>query len=88
MNSFNVLRYPISIPPKREELEALPPELYSNWLGKSEWELFTRDARDAETITPDYVASWYKNNHNYGYCVGDDYNDLKLLRQMVAEWDV
>jgi hypothetical protein len=32
MSIFDVIKYPISIPPKREELEALPVDLLVEWM--------------------------------------------------------
>lgn len=34
MNIFNVIKYPISNPPKVEELEALPKNIFKTWVNR------------------------------------------------------
>jgi hypothetical protein len=41
MTIFNVIKYPVSYPPKLEEIEALPPSLFRRWRYKIQLGGFT-----------------------------------------------
>jgi hypothetical protein len=78
-NLFNLLRYPISEPPTSEELEALPDDLYMNWLidagfgNAASWP-------DAETVA-DYLDEYWDEGRDVVV-----QQDLDLLRKMISEY--
>lgn len=53
MSIFHTLRYPISYPPKVEELAALPPKLFEQW---------KIDMGFERRCIPEAIVTWYKVN--------------------------
>lgn len=90
MTIFDTIRYPISLPPKCEELLDLPDSLFMKWLKTSDWSLtciseFPIDhAVIAKAVSNWYMANWsdIKNpNHEV------DLNNLQKLKKLIAEYD-
>jgi hypothetical protein len=50
MSLFDVLRYPISEPPTKEELEALPNDIWDKWVAISQW---------PESASKTLIVEWY-----------------------------
>jgi hypothetical protein len=77
MHLFNVLKYPISNLPTAAELDALPHDLYMNWLIAAEW---TRSANRAD---PKLISRYYRMDMPEQT---KDY-DIALLRKMISEYE-
>lgn len=74
MSLFDVIKYPISNPPTKDELEALPNDLYKIWLLSVGW---------AAYLSPIILAIYYFNH----YSLPGGKDDLSLLRKMIKEYD-
>ena len=75
MTIFDVIRYPISNPPTKEEFEALPADLYRNWLLAAGW----------ASVPPPRLLSLA-----FQLSVSGDFihsSDLEFLRKMIKEYD-
>lgn len=81
MTIFHILKYTISIPPTKDELKNLPPNLYIEWLKNVGWNPLTYP-KDIS-----YIYNYYKwalsqpNEHRMK--LAD--NDIKLLKQMIKD---
>lgn len=87
MSIFSVLKYPISSPPKAEELAALPRELFIEWIHSSDWKTVKVAHEDHQ-----HIADWYKDHWEWMTVEKPDrytrdIKDLEVLRQMVHDWD-
>jgi hypothetical protein len=82
MSLFDVIKYPISFPPQRSQLQALPPELYNEWINKSTWQNVSSESRG----DPQWVAEWMIAFLDTP-CNKDILHDTDLLRKMIKEWD-
>lgn len=87
MSLLDVLRYPISSPPTKDELAALPQVLYNNWIASSEWGKYSN-----HTVGPgnyitgtSHVSEWY--TALYPRTGARDNEDLARLKQMIKDWD-
>jgi hypothetical protein len=73
MSLFDVIRYPISMPPTEAEILALPNSLFKRWTESSkEW---------SDSPTQSFVAYWYSAVRNE-----TQIQDIKLLRQMIKDY--
>lgn len=85
MTIFDVIRWPVNIPPTAEELDAVPTELYRNWIKRSHW----RDADTESSYDRFWVAGWMQRNWEdpRNYMVREEIiEDVKLLRKLIAGW--
>jgi hypothetical protein len=83
MTVFDVLRYPISSPPTVEELEALPEDLYYEWISTSVWRGYPLRNDRA------HIAIWYINSYvseTRRYKFGCDEEDLDALRGIIRRY--
>jgi len=77
MSLFDVIRYPISNPPTKEELWALPPDLFNEWKKSVGW-------KNVRGVTPGYVEAYYKEfNSDEAYKL----DNIRLLRKMIKDYD-
>jgi len=76
MTIFDVIRYPISIPPTEEELEALPRELFNKW---------TLKVNFSTGADPYSVVRWYEFQLRYNEEEDECRHDIELLRKMLGE---
>ncbi len=79
MSLFDVIKYPISDAPTKEELETLPTVLYNRWLEKTHWSL-DRDERIFPNILN--VVIYYKNCNPDIRIV-----DIGILRKLIKAYD-
>lgn len=87
MSLFDVLRYPISYPPTKAELDALPTELYMKWIMNSDWAQFVRKDK-VEVYSSRNVSEWYYHNINNSFVFKEqDANDIKRLHSIILEWE-
>ena len=87
MSLFDVIRYPISWPPREDELAALPQMLYNNWIESSDWRHYSNNTFvNGNYITrPAHISEWYLAT---GIHPGShDHEDLTRLKQMIKDWD-
>jgi hypothetical protein len=87
MSLFDVLRYPISLPPTEEELDALPVKLFHSWTDNVECHWYTVDKDSAQS--PRWVSGWM--NRNWPSLAPTRLSteieaDVYLLRRLISEW--
>ena len=86
MSLFDVIKYPISIPPTKEEFEALPDEIYINWSQLTENSFIPKrihtDNQNSIRMAKNSAVYWFNISVS-----ADDRKDLELLRQMIKEYD-
>ena len=92
MSLFDVIRYPISYPPTKEELDALPTELYLHWIKNSDWSQFiepdTWEEDQSSMYATSHVSNWYKSNISDSKVFKEsDRLDLLRLRSIIEHWD-
>lgn len=80
MTVFDVLRWPISVPPTEEELSRLPYELFKEWVDT--------DVGASNLLAPYHVAHIMQKNHKRGgvkriYV----WAHIKCLRERIKVWD-
>ena len=75
MSVFSNLRYPISMPPTRAQLEALPRDLYNQWVH----EVISGNTSD---LTPELIAEVLGRSQN-----DDIRNVVERLRCLVYGLD-
>ena len=73
MTIFDVIRYPISIPPTEEELEAVPKIIFNKWRD---------DIGLHSKFQPSDFVRWYNNGMDNVYV-----NEITQLKQMIADYD-
>ena len=88
MTIFDTLRYPISNPPTKDELDALPTELYDQWIKSSDWRRIKPDGNIL--VTTEFIANWY--DAMWAVIVKDgahriDLHDIENLKRMISEYD-
>lgn len=74
MSIFDVIKYPISDFPDKEEFAALPEVLYNKWLQCVGW----RDHSEIEDV-------WW--HYDTFYLNGSPHEDIVLLRKMIEEYE-
>ena len=74
MSLFDVIRYPISTPPSREELNALPRDLLAQWMS---WVGFDHTHEDS-------VGRVYRHYTRFSFTL-PIHNELQMLRQMIRD---
>jgi len=86
MSLFDVIRYPLSLPPTAEELSALPKELYTQWINNSSWKnIDTKSSMDLQ-----WVSSWmceFITYRNAPYHEDIIIRDIHILRDIIKKWD-
>lgn len=86
MSLFSVLKYPISSPPQAEELQALPRDLFVQWINNSDWRSITGVKDDYE-----HIAGWYEDNWVHMKAYSDkyknDHDDMKSLKQLIRDYE-
>jgi hypothetical protein len=81
---FDVIRYPISLPPTAEELAALPEDLYTYWIDfhTIDWSRVSEDTK----YDRDHVARWM--SRAYSTISKDEVSiDISKLKKLILEWD-
>ncbi len=76
MSLFDVIKYPISYPPTKDQLEALPPKLFTQWMIDSGFE-------DVPQWTPLQISYHYVRYSSMRTSLAE----IKALRKMVEEYD-
>jgi hypothetical protein len=71
MSIFDVIKYPISEPPTKEELEALPDDLYNYWCVREFGYSYSRN-----------TIHRYLSGYNPSNVIM-----IKQLRQMIEDYD-
>jgi hypothetical protein len=86
MTVFDVIRYPVSLPPTREELEALPKIIYWDWIRNhtQDWHQL-----DDTACSPWNVAIWmaYYHRDSHEHQREEIQADVHRLRQLIAEYE-
>lgn len=80
MSLFDIIKYPISMPPTEDELVALPTDLFGDWISKTGWGEPTCHKQ------PVQIAMWY-NRHWSNLRILQERNELTLLKQMIKEYE-
>ena len=85
MTIFDSIRYPISLPPTKEQLEALPQDIFEYWIDKhtADWHRQGSDIR----YSTDLVASWMNRLHCSTSASDEIKTDTAALRKLILEWD-
>jgi hypothetical protein len=86
MTIFDTLRYPISELPTKEELAALPVELFSQWVWQSHWSDEPHRPREIVRISDYYHSHSIDESRPINYKSEDD-KDIALLRKLIREYD-
>ena len=87
MSIFDVIKYPISIPPTPEQFERLPHDLFLKWYEQSDWATKGLEFRDRDPMHQ-YIADWYADFYFVkGYFDECDRIDLQLLKQMIRDYN-
>jgi len=81
MTIFDTLRYPISIPPTVEELEALPWDLYIHWLEVE------HKSSAIERATVHRILKEIFTEQPDSQVARNMLKSLTTLRKMIAEWN-
>ena len=84
MSLFDVIKYPISEPPTLEELNALPNEIFNQWISLSHWRSPGK-WKDADGISH-YYKNFYGSDHD-AYPDQEQSRDVKLLRKLIEEYN-
>lgn len=71
MTIFDVIRYPVSSPAKLEELEAIPDELFVDWLTATRW-------NEPNTLSRYFVLKHLNSTY---------LSDIPILRKMIKEYE-
>jgi hypothetical protein len=79
---FHVLKYPISNPPTAEELEALPPKIFYEWIKTI---YYSNTYQTTPSKTAKLLHSMYGTMFIDRECVVT--RDIKALRKMILEYD-
>lgn len=74
MTIFDVIKYPISDCPTKEELEALPVAVYAKWL---------LVVGTSGRLTPDIVSIFYSDFCEYT----QGKRDIMILRKIIKEYE-
>lgn len=72
MSVFDSLKYSISDRPTYSELDNLPNDLFNEWISLSSWHRYSMPVAIR-------IAGWYSRAE----LTVDDYNDIKLLKQII-----
>ena len=85
MTIFDTLRYPISIPPQKGELQRLPKKLYDYWLRR--WDNI--EEYDQSALEYAMISDWdfYWSEHNQHYIIGLITRSLEDLRQLIKDYN-
>ena len=80
MTIFDTIKYPISDPPTKAELAALPEQLFRDWLKEMNWSLH---------ITPRIIAQYYLSvNHRVDVTqLQKMKRDITILRKMIEDYE-
>ena len=76
MSLFDVIKYPISIPPNKEELEALPASIFDAWV----YDNFGYEPPLNENLKA-RIIRFYINTDPYSSQIA--FNELGILRKMI-----
>ena len=83
MSLFDVIRYPIDIPPQEGQLEALPDKIFRYWIDKHtiEWYKISKDNR----YNPSNVCYWMRVSMIIRS--SEIENDITALRRIIKNWE-
>jgi hypothetical protein len=93
MTIFDVIRYPIHIPPLVGELAALPEALYKYWIDFHTIDWHNVDAEikyapsNVEEWMRDMVQSHIEDNRGFTHSVKELTTDLEKLRKLIQEYE-
>jgi hypothetical protein len=85
MSLFDVLRYPVSIPPTLEEFQRIPKDLFNKWAQSANWTAWVPGTHDREGMVVFYTGIFdshdrtEKNLRHYR-------DEIESLRQMIKEY--
>ena len=86
MSLFDVIRYPVSMPPGPGELEALPVKLFRCWIDKHtvNWFEYPVETRYNAYNVGDWMRSVFRRDdlgHN-----DEIKKDIHSLRKLIVDW--
>lgn len=84
MSLFDVLKYPISTPPTKEELSALPRDFLLQWMVMVKFNLSTDLVSGVDKETD--IVSWIYECYTNDLVIPSDFNDLILLRKLIRDY--
>lgn len=93
MSLFDVIKYPISIPPTLEELESLPRQLLIDWMKSNGFHFFTANEVDTCAMleevayAPSRAFSYYNNRFLRDSLPERKLLELKQLRQLIRDYN-
>lgn len=86
MSLFDVIKYPISNPPTKAELETLPYDLLFNWKLQTTWKKLMPKGAEIDNLIQFYK---FANSDDLAanICKGLALPELSSLRKMIKEYD-
>jgi hypothetical protein len=78
MSLFDVIRYPISDTPTKDQLDNLPIEIYKEWAFVAGWAYPADNSKPPDTE----LVSYFYQNADHGYQC-----DIVNLRKLIAEYE-
>lgn len=87
---FDVLKYPVSIPPTAEEFRRIPTDLFNRWAYMSNWSPWNGKSFDRKSMAELYeevVASNIEIDTDCNRRRERYINELLLLRRMIKEYE-
>lgn len=89
MSLFDVIKYPISVPPEPGQLEALPPSLFRHWIDNhtTDWHSVDEDGRYSPLNVGRWMRSAYSSNGRLSYFHNEINRDLENLKIVIRDWN-
>lgn len=84
MSLFDVIRYPISLPPTEAEFAALPIAILEQWWPMTEWSEYKAPDRTPYHLF-DYYSYIYRDSKILD--VSSSMAELDLLKTLIKEYD-
>ena len=81
MTIFDVIKYPISNPPTKDEFKSLPDDLLFAWYQSSGWRGFMPNGYGIDEV----VGFYNQNTTSSTYLTA--LKELSLLRKMIKEYE-
>lgn len=82
MSLFDVIRYPVSDLPTKEQLSAIPMPILAEWGDITFWFKTTFDS--------EYIAKWYSSSRERNDGNANTISDIKeinILRRLIKEYE-
>jgi hypothetical protein len=85
MTLFDVIRYPITSPPRKEDFFSIPEEMIIKWVddNRCSW----HDVDSESRYDRDWIFNWMKRNYSNHSCMVEIDRDIDLLRKLIKEYD-